>query len=555
MADTLRSRCQSRLEALKSLRDDYDDEAYDIARFMATSRSRFLHKKGTTARGEGKTDRNERRIWNSKLANTHGIEAMRVLAHGMTSGLTSASRPWFTLAAQDAELMDRGEVRDWLSEVEKRMYRFIAGTNFYGAAKSGYAEMGLFGTEACIATEHREHGMVCHNLTFGEYWIACGDARVPDVLYRRCPLTVREAVQMFGNSVSERVMRLYDQSNYTDIVDMYQAIEPEADCAGEFGQFPWRSVYWDNDDQRESVTKISGFMEQAFWAPRWDVASGETWGSSPGMDALPTVRELLMATKRGNEMIDQITKPEKIVPPGVRLTGQPGRVVSASGITKENVVVPYVPEHHALSRVYEKEERLERKIDALTYAELFNAITNMQGIQPRTVEEIAARNEEKLTQLGPVIERVSNEKLEVVIDRVFGIMSRGGLLPPVPEVMSGQPLKVEFVSILTVMQRMVGIGQIERTSGFIGNLAGLKPEAADKLDVDALIDEYAERTGAPPKIIRSADEVKKDRDERAQQQQMAMAAEMAPAARDGAEAARLLSEAGDGVQLPSAIPV
>lgn len=558
----LRSKCEARLEALRSLREDYDDEAYEVARFMSPSRSRFLHqsKRGSKgARGkQNKTDRNERRIWHSKLQSSYGITAMRTLAHGMTSGLTSASRPWFVLTVANEDLMEDGEVRYWLSEVERRMYRFLAGTNIYGAAKSGYAEIGLFGTEACVMLEHPERGMVPHNLTFGEYWIATGEHREPDVLYRQCPLTVREAVHTFGKAVRPEVMRLYDQGSYSDIVNYYQAIEPDKDYAGEFGSFPWRSVYWDADEQKDRVTKVSGFMEKPFWAARWDVASGETWGYSPAMEALPAVRELLMATKRGNEITDQIAKPEKIVPPNVRLTGQPGRTVSASGITKENIVVPYVPSYQAMQEIRLDKQELKHEIGEVTFADLFNAITNMQGIQPRNMEEIAARNEEKLTQLGPVIERVTTEKLEVIVERVYGIMMRGGLLPPVPQSMSQQKIEVKFVSILAQMQQMVGIGQIERAAAFIGNVAAQFPEAADKFNPDEAIDEYSERAGAPPKIIRGQAEVEKLRAQRQQMQQMQQMAEMAPAARDGAEAARLLSEADIDTSrspLPSRIPV
>lgn len=559
----LRTKVEDRLQALKSLREDYDTECYDIARFMQPSRSRFLHSGGRNAAGSsgkksGKADRNVRRHWNNKLSNSHGIKTSRVLGNGMTSGLTSASRPWFTLGVADDELMDDPEVRAWLSEVEKGTYRFLSGTNFYGAAKSGYAENGLFGTEAAVMIEHPERGLVFHNLTFGEYWIACGDTREPDVLYRQCPMTVRECVQMFGSDVSPRVQQLYDKGSYTDIVSMYQALEPDSDYAGEFGQFPWRSVYWDADQDKQHITRLSGFYDKPFWAARWDVASGETYGSSPAMDALPVVRDLLMETRRGNELLDQIAKPEKIAPPNVRLTGQPGRVVTASGVTKENIVVPYVPDQRTLEQVERRKDRLEREVDELMYADLFMAITNMQGIQPRNMEEIASRNEEKLTQLGPVIERVATEKLEVVIDRVFGVQLRGGMVPPVPEALAERKLEVEFVSILSQMQRMVGIGQIERTAAFIGNLAGLKPDAADKLNTDEMIDEYAERAGSPPKIIRADKEVKKDREARAQQEQMAQMAQMAGPMREGADAARLLSEADNNAQrtmLPSRIPV
>lgn len=558
MAKTLREKCEERLLALKRLREDYDPECLEIARFMQPHRSRFLTSDRGAAGNRNKTNRGVRREWNNKLADTYGLKAARILTNGMTSGLTSASRPWFVLNFDDENLRDRPGVRDWLSEVERRMYAFLARTNFYGAAKTGYAENGLFGTEACLMMEHQTRGMVCHNFTFGEYWIATGDHREPDVLYRACPLTVREAVQMFGNKVSRDIMDRYDKGNYTDIVNYFQAIEPNSDFAGEFGQMPWRSVYWDADDGKSKTVSVRGFMDQPFWAARWDVASGETYGTSPGMEALPAVREIQLQARRRNELVDKLVKPEMVAPTSIRLTGQPGRIVSGSGMTKENFIVPYVPEWQAVQALREEREKLEREIDALTYAELFNAITNMQGIQPRTVEEIAARNEEKLTQLGPVIERVSNEKLRPIIERTYGIMLRGGLLPPAPEDIAEREIKIEFVSILTQMQRMVGIGSLERTASFIGNLGGVRPDALDKLDVDELIDDYADRAGAPARIIRSAKEVEEDRAARAQQQQMAQMAEMAPAMRDGAEAARLLSEVDANVgrgELPSMLPV
>lgn len=541
MAVSLRQKVEDRLQALKPLRTDYEPEWYDIARLAQPSRSRFLH--GSKGR-QSKAERAMRRHWNGKLQDPHGIEASRTLTNGMTSGLTSASRPWFTLTLKNSDLMEEEGVRDWLSEVEKRMYAFLAGTNFYGAAKSGYAEMGLFGTEACIMLEHDKHGAVCHSLTAGEYWIACGDAMQPDVLYRDAPMTVREIVQTFGKDTPKHMRDLYDRSDYAEIFVLNHALEPNSDFEpGRFGSKPWRSVYWWDGDTADRIIRERGFHEQPFWAPRWDVASGETYGASPGMDSLPGLRELQMQTKRWNEITDQIAFPEKVAPPGLRLTGQPRSVKTASGVSKDNVFVPYAPDWQALKVIAEKITDQRAQIDGLMYADLFNAITNMRGVQPRTVEEIAARNEEKLTQLGPVIERVSTEKLEIVVERTYGIMLRGGLLPPVPQALSNVSIDIEFVSILTQMQRMVGIGQIERTAAFIGNVAGLKPEAADKLDVDELIDEYAERAGSPPRIIRSSKEVSKDREARAQQEQMAQTAGMAPALKDGAEAARLLSEA------------
>lgn len=535
MEHTRREKCEMRLSGMKSVRSDYEQEWKDIARFAQPARSRFL---SSDSNRTGK-----RRQANKRLMDSHGIEAFRTLTNGMTSGLSSASRPWFTLTLDDEELTEAASVKAWLSDVERRMYSFLAQTNFYGAVKSGYAELGLFGTEACVMMEHRTQGAVCHSLTAGEYWIGLSDAMVPDSLYRMCTMSVRQVLQMFGNRASKRVRDAYDQSNHDMPVVLWHAIEQNKDFTGDLGSKAWSSLYWEEQaDQKEGLLSDKGFDEQPFWAPRWDVTGGDTYGYSPGMEALPALRELQMQVKRRNEAIDLMVHPEKVVPAGMKLTGQPRNIVSASNVDKDSILIPYQMPYQAVAAIGEQETKVKEQINSLSYADLFNAITNMQGIQPRNVEEIASRNEEKLTQLGPVIERVSNEKLEIAVDRTFGIMLRGGLLPEAPEELSGQDLKVEFVSILTQMQRMVGIGQIERTTSFIGNLAGAVPEVLDKLNTDEMIDEYAYRAGAPAKIIRGAAEVKDIREARAAAQQQQQTMGSMPAIQKGADAARLLSE-------------
>jgi hypothetical protein len=541
---SIRRHCEQRLGMLKSIRVDYEEEADHIARFAQPARSRFMRNM------KDKTGHRRRR-WNSTLFDPHGIEAFRTLTNGMTSGLSSASRPWFSLGMADESLKEQPGVGPWLSEVERRLYVFFASTNFYSAAKSGYGEMGLFGTEGCVMVEHPVVGAVCHALTFGEYWIGLSDALVPDTLYRTCPLSVKQAVEMFGDKVSRIVRGLYDKSQYDQPVEIWHAIEPDPDYdPSKFASKPWRSVYWEGGgDSQDALLKVSGYNEQPFWAPRWDVIGGDTYGTSPGMESLGALRELQMQTKRRNEAIDQLVKPEKIAPAGVKLTGMPGNVVTASNIDAGQFHIPYPMPYQAVEALGAEIDKCKQQIDALSFADLFNAITNMAGIQPRTVEEIAARNEEKLTQLGPVIERVANEKLQVAIDRSFAILDRMKLLPPVPPALQqagGAHISVEFVSILQQMQRMVGLGQIERVTGYVGNLAAAHPEALDMIDFDQTIDEYAYRAGSPARMLRDADAVAQIRAQRAQQAQQQQATETLPAVKDGASAAQLLSQTDMG---------
>ena len=122
MAETLRERMDRRLNGMKTIRTDYEGEWNDIARFAQPARSRFL----STQKDKGAA----RRQRNNRLLDPHGIEAFRTLTNGLTSGLSSASRPWFTLRLKDEAVNEQADVRAWLSEVERLMYSFLAGTNF-----------------------------------------------------------------------------------------------------------------------------------------------------------------------------------------------------------------------------------------------------------------------------------------------------------------------------------------------------------------------------------------------------------------------------------------
>jgi hypothetical protein len=554
---SLKERCRKRLEGLKQTRSPYEAEAKEIASYAQPARSRFL---------SSDTNKNVRQR-NARLNSSHGVFAFEILQAGITSGLSSPSRPWFMLALSDEDANDDPQVKAWFAIVQKRMEAFFAITNAYGAFKSGYLELALFGTEACVAVEHPEEGMVCHQLTFGEYWIGLGSSLKPEALYRRCPTTVNQVVQKNRGTqgLSNRITAAYDASRYEEPCEFFHAIERNDEWEQGYADWrgkPWRSVYWDeNDNDRTRDLWLKGCEEQPFWAPRWDTPGSDAWGQGPGHVALPDLRELQLQAKRKGEATDYHIWPEMIAPAKVKLRRQPKSVVAAAGIDAEGIKVPYQVPYQAIEAVRLDLEACKQAINQATRADLFMAITNMQGVQPRNVEEIASRNEEKLTQLGPVIERVNGEKLQVAIDRAYGILERAGALPPAPEAVreAGGHLKVEFVSILTQMQRMVGLGQIERTTSFVGNIVGMFPEARHKIDALELVDEYATRAGMPAKLIRTNEEAQQDAEaeqQAANQQRMAeMAAKAGPALKDVVDAGRLASEIQPSDPMATQAPV
>ena len=185
-------------------------------------------------------------------------------------------------------------------------------------------------------------------------------------------------------------------------------------------------------------------------------------------------------------------------------------------------------------------EAVERRINSAFFVDLFLAISNMEGIQPRNQLDLAQRNEERLVQLGPVLERLHGEFLTHLIDRVFNQALRAQILPEAPQDLQGTDLKVRFISTLAMAQRSVVTADIERLSLFTSNLvAGGWETALDKFDADQAIDEYSKAIGVPPQVVLSDDAVANIR---AQRQQQIEQQQLLEAAQSAAQTAKTVAD-------------
>ena len=546
---TLREKCEARFTGMTAVRKPYEADWEEIARLCLPTRNDHL-----SSDGKGAIGRRSKRRANTTTYSSKGRRAARILTAGMTSGLSSPSRPWFKLKTPYPDMEEYQPVKEWLAIVEGLLYDFFGATNFYNAMKTGYAEIGCFGTEAGVMLEHATYGAVTHTLTAGEYWVSNDDGMIADTLYRRVYMTVHQVVEAFvrpggWGKVSKAVKTAYDSSRYEEIVPLMHAIEPNSHVDPlKFDQRnkAYRSVWWEEGQSDASVLlRQSGFEEKPFWCPRWIEAGGDyTYGDGPGYDALPELRELQLASKRRGRSVDMLDRPPLGAPIGMQnayLSLDPGTIAFGSAMDLQGVKPLVQPDYRKVQAIRDEVEAHQADVMECFYADLFFAITEMEGVQPRNTEELVLRNEEKLTQLGPVVERVNVEKLEVAIDRAFSILLRFGQLPPPPQELQGQPLRVDFISTLAQAQRAARLGDIQRTAQFVGYLAEAYPEALDKFDADQAIDEFSTGAGTPPSIIRSDEVVAKLRAQRAQEMQMQKMAEMAGPMKDMAQGAELLS--------------
>jgi hypothetical protein len=271
------------------------------------------------------------------------------------------------------------------------------------------------------------------------------------------------------------------------------------------------------------------------------VVGEDVYGTSPGMDALGDVKQLQLQQKRKLEAIDKWLRPPLNSPPGLRIAGVsilPGDVNYVDRAGGSAGVEPVYQVRPEIKDLVEDMRDCQGRIRSVFYADLFQLLTQGDP-RDRTAREIQELHEEKLLMLGPVLERLNTELLDGLIDRTFAIMLRQGLLEDPPEELQGQPLRVEYISILASAQRMVGTSGIERLASFATSIAPAQPDILDKVDFDQAVDEYANMLGVPPRLVRPDDAVAALRK---QKQAMQQAAATAAPLKDASVA---LKNAGD----------
>ncbi|WP_454618364.1 portal protein [Bradyrhizobium cenepequi] len=534
-----------RIEELKPVRQPWESEWQGIAEFIDPTRLRL-------------TNRDERSVSRKAIIDSSGTFAYRTLKSGMHSGLTSPARPWFRLTTFDPDLKDFAPVKEYLAAVEQRMREVFQGSNIYNAFHTGYGDLALFGQPCGILVDDDDSLIRMQQLLNGRFWIARDEKGRATTMYRQFRWSVQRIVSRFGyaavSRVSNSIKTLYDNGKYDQIFDVWHAIEPR--LQREPGMIdkknkPFLSNYWlDATTDNNGLLEESGFDENPIICPVWELAGDDHYSTSPAQDALGDVKMLQKEQGRKLEAIDKQVRPPMTGPTSLRNNPAsllPGSVTYVDDPTGKGYR-PAMEVNANLQYLREDIRDVQERLRQFFYADLFLMLTNMEGIQPRNTMEIAERKEEKLLALGPVLENVYAGQLEPVIDRTFAILNRRRELPPPPRELQNQDLKIEYISILAQAQKAVATGAIERFSGFVGQLAAVKPDVLDKLDADEVADQYGDMLGVPPSIIVPDDEVKKIRDGRAQKQKQAEQAQMmatvAPAMKDGADAASVLATAG-----------
>ena len=518
------------LSSLETERSSFDTHWRDLSDFILPRSSRFLT-----------SDRNKS-TRNTKIVDPTATMANRTLSSGMLSGITSPTRPWFSLGTPDPEMMEYGPVKYWLELVQNRMNDVMNKSNWYQSLPIVYGQLGTFGTTAMSLLEDDEDVIRTHPFPIGSYYLSNSDRLQVDTVYRKFSMTCRQIVQRFGlDNVSDSVKSAWTSQQYEQWFEVVHVVEPNMNR--DTGKMDsknkkFASVYYEAGGADNKLLSEKGFDDMPIMAPRWDINGEGVYGSScPGMIALGSVKALQLEQRRKAQAIDKLVNPPMVGPSSLRnqrASLLPGEITYVDQVSGSTSFQPAYAINPRINELVADIQDTRSLINSSYFVDLFMMLQNV-NTRSMPVEAVVEMKEEKLLMLGPVLERLNDEFLDPSIDRIFNIMARKNMLPPAPPELAGQSLRVEYISVMAQAQKAVGIGSIERFVGFVGGLAQANPAALDKLNIDQAIDDYGNMVGVPATIIATSEQVAQVREERAKQQQQQQAMQTSMAAVQGAK--------------------
>ena len=488
-------------------------------------------------------DRNRGQRRHNSIYDNTGTRAVRVLAAGMMSGMTSPARPWFRLATPDEDLNKHMPVKLWLAEVTKLMLAAFAKSNTYRALHGTYAELGVFGTSAKILAPDFRNVIHHHSLTAGEYAIAVDDRGHPNTIGREFEKTVAQIVGEYGyENCSITVRNLWDRGTLGAWVPLIQLIQPRAekdrDTRSKLAKhMPWASVTFEQGGNEDRYLRESGYEDFPALVSRWDVSGGDIYGNSPGMEALGDCKQLQQQQLRKGQAIDYQTKPPLQAPTSMKnneVEMLPGGITYYDGAAPGAGIRTAFDVNLRLDYLLEDIRDVRERVKASFFADIW-LMLEQASVGKMTATEVAERKEEKLLMLGPTAERLHNEELTPLVDTTFQRLLQAGALPPPPQELNGMQLNVDYISMLAQAQRAVSTNAVDRFVANLGQIAVIKPGILDKFNEDAWVDEYADMTGVNPTLIVADDKVALVRRDRAERQAAQLRAAQANVAADTAQ--------------------
>jgi hypothetical protein len=446
------------------------------------------------------------------VTDSTAMVALENFTGGIFGFLSNEANRWLDFRTFDDELNQYQPAKSWLMKATRIVLNSYgpAVSPFYTQVAELYGDTPGFGT-GCFFSEYRGEGKF-HDACYSPFdvYFDNNDYNENDCVYRPFWFTYRQAAQKFGvENLPDRVKK--GETDPTMRFQFLHVVFPnDGYMPGQWGigRFPFADVYVGVDDK--AFVKKGGRYEQGYQTPRW--AGTGKYGYGLGRRNLPDAKTINMMDVSVLEAAEWQNHPAILMPDRNSLSTRPApRKALYGGLGPGGrEAAKFMQPTGNLPITFEiTNARREQLRDAF-----FFSLMQLIGRTGMTATEIMSRDEEKMRLMGPHLARIQREFLSPNVTQRFSMLWRQGFLPPPPPELQGQQLKIEFVSPMAKAQKSaLATGAIRLVDQTLA-LAQIRPDAADKLNVDRIVDTWQDAFGAPADTIFSDDEVKQKREQK-----------------------------------------
>lgn len=461
---------------------------------------------------------------NLQLLDNTGIVSSELLAGHLHGMLTNPSTTFFGLTSGNEEIDDLDDVRMYLQNQTRKIHLVLNNSNFQTEVHQYFLDLVNIGTAPWSIEEDDDDVVRFASRHIKEVYAFENNKGVIDEVYRRFKWNIRQIVAEWGEDVltkSDALKRAYERSENTKF-EIINAVYPRSLTSNKASD-PRRYISQYVISVEKDIQIHEGFYrEHPLLVPRWSKASGEVYGRSPAMKALPdakTLNKMTETTLRGAQ---------KTVDPPLQLPddGFIGTVdVRPAGLnyyrSGTNDRIEPIFNDARIDFGFQAMNDRRQRVRTAFYIDQLQLASGPQ----MTATESLQRTEEQMRYLGPTLGRQQSEFLRPTISRVFEIMQRKNMLDEPPEALRGLKLDVVYTSMIAKAQKVNDMQNIQQTMAAINPFVAADQTVLDNFDGDVATRVIAKGYNFPQEILRTVKNREKIRKARAEAEAAALAAQ------------------------------
>lgn len=456
----------------------------------------------------------------------------------LDSLLTPRNQTWHRLMADQPNLNKSRDVRLYFEEVNRLLfkYRYSPKANFPSQNYQNYKSLGAYGTGCLFIDEFtKEPGTRYKNCHLSQIFFNENHQGMIHDAMRYYPMTAAQAWQKWRDQIPEQIkkaLKTNPDQEFWFIHCTRQKDESTYDPERlDYKGMPFSSEY-------VSVTgnvllSEGGFNSFPYAISRYEQADNEIYGRSPAMAVLPSIKTLneqkKTLLKQGHRAVDPVLLvhddgildgfsliPGALNAGGVNAAGQP--------------LVHTLP----IGNIQAGDKMMDDERIAINDSFLLTIFQVLTETPAMTATEVLERTREKGILLAPTVGRQQSEYLGPLIEREIDVLSRQGVLPPMPrELLEARGhYNIVYDSPLSRSQRAeegAGVARAIEQSIMVANATG-NPAILDHYNFDVITPELAAINAVPESWMNDPKKIAMIRQARAEQAQAQQTVQAAPAA-------------------------